>query len=72
MEKLKVFQMCDGRVYRSFPKFQCNMMLRNLSLENINEWMTQQMENLITYGCIKKKEQYKFNVQWKSALNNLD
>ena len=51
----------------SFLKFQCNMMLHNLSLENSNEWMTQQLERLITYGCIKKN---KFNVQWKCVLNN--
>ena len=51
LEKSQVFQRCDGRFHRSFPKFKCNM-LRNLSLENIDEWMTQQMEKLKTYGCI--------------------
>ena len=50
LEKSKVFQNFDGRFHNSFPKFQCNMMLHKLSLVNIDEWMTQQMDRLITYG----------------------
>ena len=50
LEKSKYFRNCNGRFQSSFPKFQCNIMLHKLSLVNINEWITQQMDRLIMYG----------------------